>query len=321
MFLSRTFRRVLRGRLFSELIVDPTAKAKVVAERPSVIPDIDFPYRFAGFEKHLEEQTRFLGERVFAQHRLPKDFILDHLFKIYRGVLLSSQNVDEEFLREYLEPGFAQRFVESLDRVKKQNYQLQAYKDVSGVRGEPIPDHLTIIDMHMLRGLTADRAKNGSPKDYHVWEDIEDMGLTVFTPLGISDPSNFIDPEQNKRMYEGLERILMRVLVSVESSWKLRVVTPEGELMQDDSPGSFRHVAIFESEMKPPPRFKSEVRLENYMEWIGKFKFGVWRIADIDNWMKGNSVFSQLLDKGRFDDEIFKGTKLDRDANIRLKGF
>jgi hypothetical protein len=27
------------------------------------------------------------------------------------------------------------------------------------------------------------------------------------------------------------------------------------------------------------------------MEWLGKYRFGMWKITDIDNFMKGNSLF------------------------------
>ncbi len=27
------------------------------------------------------------------------------------------------------------------------------------------------------------------------------------------------------------------------------------------------------------------------MEWLGKYRFGVWKVVDIDNFMKGNSPF------------------------------
>jgi hypothetical protein len=29
------------------------------------------------------------------------------------------------------------------------------------------------------------------------------------------------------------------------------------------------------------------------MEWLSKFKFGVWKICDIDNFMLGNSLIKQ----------------------------
>ncbi len=51
------------------------------------------------------------------------------------------------------------------------------------------------------------------------------------------------------------------------------------------------HAAIFECLMVPPPTFKSFSETETYNEWIAKHKFGIWKIIDLDNWMKGNPYF------------------------------
>jgi len=37
--------------------------------------------------------------------------VIDHLKKIYFGTLYSIAAIDEEFLREYLEPGFAEKLI------------------------------------------------------------------------------------------------------------------------------------------------------------------------------------------------------------------
>ena len=53
---------------------------------------------------------------------------------------------------------------------------------------------------------------------------------------------------------------------------------------------TWEHYAVFETQMRKPPKFKSEYRLENYMEWLGKWQFTNWKIVDIDNWMLGNPL-------------------------------
>ena len=56
--------------------------------------------------------------------------------------------------------------------------------------------------MVMVKGLSVNREENASEKEYHKWIDIEDMGLVIYTPLDITNPENFIDPEKNKHMYD-----------------------------------------------------------------------------------------------------------------------
>ena len=53
---------------------------------------------------------------------------------------------------------------------------------------------------------------------------------------------------------------------------------------------------------------------------MGKYRFGPWRIADIDNYMKGNSPFRERYPKDEEElDPIFKGTKLDRSSYIDIR--
>jgi hypothetical protein len=32
------------------------------------------------------------------------------------------------------------------------------------------------------------------------------------------------------------------------------------------------------------------------MEWLGKYRFGMWKVVDIDNFMKGNSLFRNHIE-------------------------
>lgn len=60
----------------------------------------------------------------------------------------------------------------------------------------------------------------------------------------------------------------MRMLVSVESSLRLQVLPPGEEKVEFEDTGySFKHTVIFETQMKPPPKFKSTYKLQTYMEW------------------------------------------------------
>jgi hypothetical protein len=66
----------------------------------------------------------YMGERTFTQHKIPKEFVTNLLFKIYRGTLMSIQNNDEEFLREYLEEEFANKLWATMQNMQKNNYKV-----------------------------------------------------------------------------------------------------------------------------------------------------------------------------------------------------
>lgn len=55
--------------------------------------------------------------------------------------------------------------------------------------------------------------------------------------------------------------------------------------------------------------------METYLEWLTKFKFGVWRLADVDNCMNGNSLIREGI-QNKYKAEIFKKSKYDASDHI-----
>ncbi len=52
---------------------------------------------------------------------------------------------------------------------------------------------------------------------------------------------------------------------------------------------------------------------------LGKFKFGSWKLVDLDNWMLGNPLIMKENVRELYKDEIFKGSKYDPEAVIDIK--
>ena len=59
----------------------------------------------------------------------------------------------------------------------------------------------------MVRGVSVNRKENLPEDRYHKYIDNEDMGLVVYTPLDITDPKQFIDPEKNKTIYDSYKKV------------------------------------------------------------------------------------------------------------------
>jgi hypothetical protein len=57
------------------------------------------------------------------------------------------------------------------------------------------------------------------------------------------------------------------------------------------------------------------------MEWLGKYRFGMWRLVDLDNFMKGNSPFRNHMDEKQEIDPVFKGTKFDKSSHVDIRMF
>lgn len=77
--------------------------------------------------KMPKTKTAYMPERVFAQYRIPKYMVIDHLKKIYLGTLHSIVDLDEEFLKEYLEPTFADKLIKTVIDYKNKGYKFELY--------------------------------------------------------------------------------------------------------------------------------------------------------------------------------------------------
>ena len=95
--------------------------------------------------------------------------------------------------------------------------------------------------------------------------------------MSITDPANFIDPEQNQKMYEDQKRAISRFLVKVQTPYILKVFDPEGdEIKLEESLNTWQHLCLFESQMLPAEFLKTNYRLQNYMEWLCMVKFNIY---------------------------------------------
>ena len=84
--------------------------------------------------------------------------------------------------------------------------------------GEPIPSFIEIVDSLFVKGLSIDRSENGSPKDYWIWNDIEDMGLLIYTSKKISDPLEFTKSKKElDNIYDSEKKAILRILLKIKS--------------------------------------------------------------------------------------------------------
>ena len=135
----------------------------------------------------------------------------------------------------------------------------------------------------MVRGVSVNRKENFAEDQYHKFLDNEEMGLVVYTPLEITNPKNFIDPTKNKTLYDCYKKVnfciynliscfhmkaVMRVLAEIKTNLRLRITRPSGEeITVKLSEYTWKHLVVFETQMKPIGPLKSSYKLENYMEW------------------------------------------------------
>ena len=85
-----------------------------------------------------EPKQGFIGEQIFTTSRVPRDYVLHHLYKIFSGVLYSIENQDEEFLNEYCEKNFSDKLMKNLKYYKSKGFIVKVETDLSGISGEPV---------------------------------------------------------------------------------------------------------------------------------------------------------------------------------------
>lgn len=256
--------------------------------------EFDFPWLIGG-APFLEMKARFLPEQIFVRSKTPKADVLKHLFKIYRGVLLACCEGDQEFIKEYVESTFSKKLISSLEDFKTRKYTLELLEDMKANKGYRMFPEMHLYDCVVVKGLYIEREKNGKESDYSVCNDIEDMGFVSYIPNYLSDPNNFKTKEQaEEKMYSGeFRNIIFRAYCMFKSGLKLFAHDRFGNKVFDyPNNYNFNHVCVFECQMIPPPPFKSFAQVETYTEWVAKHKFGIWRMIDMDNWMKGNPYFN-----------------------------
>lgn len=255
--------------------------------------EFDFPWLING-APFLEIKARFLPEQTFLRTKTAKYEVLKHLFKIYRGVLLAISENDIEFLGEYCEKTFLSNLQKKLTEFQELKYQIEVYEDMKANNGFRLLPEMHLYDTIIIKGLFLERDKNGKESDYSVCDDLDDMGFISYIPNYLQDPNNFRKKEHTEEILNTGEfkQIIFRSYCMFKSGLKLFIKDRYGNLIFDYPANyNYNHVCVFETAMLPPPTVKSFSQVETYTEWIAKHNFGVWKLIDMDNWLKGNPYF------------------------------
>lgn len=284
-----------------------------------------------------------MSDRIFSQHRLPQQFISNLLFKIYRGALLALQNNDEEFIREYLEEEFANKLWATSQNLQKNGYKVitpllrMMFLDWSIWRRCRTSRHTCHTSVHNHRYVDDSRTANQSEAKRNV-ERLPQMGRYRW------DGSSSIHASGSYRSTKLCRKEERRWNVGTGEACSFKMLgsnwlpneTPCEDTIRTNPRGDRRYFIHPSGSLWN--RDESTSRLQEYQQdgelpgmvpslvltlnvRLGKFKFGAWKLVDVDNWMKGNPIFLDSQTKARYDDPVFKLSKLDREFQIDLRSF
>lgn len=257
--------------------------------------NFDFPWLINGAPS-LDINSRFLPDQLFARNRnCTRRELLEHFFKMYRGVLLASTQFDYEFISEYCEERLAEKLNSKLKRFKDNNFRLEIVEDLKAVNNsERMSPEFHFYDNIIIKGVNLDRKKNYKKSEYSVCDDIDEVGFISYIHGNLSDTGRFLTREQGEEAINqsDFKTIIFRAYCIFRTGMKLFSYDSLGNSIYTyDKNYSFNHACIFECELQGLAPLKSFSKTETFTEWIAKHDFSVWKICDMDNWMKGNDYF------------------------------
>lgn len=305
---NKKFGKLLYKKIINQNYFFFSAKPNKSINLDSILPDnliykvpdykkntsFDFPWLIDG-APFLDIKSRLLPDQLFARNKTSsrKD-LLDHFFKIFRGVLLASSQFDYEFLKEYCEDELFIKLEKQLKNYEKLNYTIEVVEDMKAENNQRIKPELHFYDSIIVKGLSINRKSNGTKNDYAVCDDINDMGFISFIHKSMSDPGNFLTKNVGEAMLNNsnFKKIIFRAYCMFKCGLKIFLRDPLGNNeFSYSNDYNFNHACVFECEMQELTPLKSYSKVETYTEWIAKHDFGIWKLVDMDNWMKGNNYF------------------------------
>lgn len=214
---------------------------------------INLPWLINGAPSN-ELKGGFMGTQIFSRMKIHKLEVIEHLFKIYRAVLLSSADRDFEFLEQYCEEMFFTKLRNRLNQIKAEGFTLVVEEDLFADKGKPIRVEAQMYDDVVIKGLSVVRRENGAEDDYFVSNEIEMMGLISYIPKYVTESQNFSDPARNKEIHSEAHKLTYRAYCTFKTGYKLYLKDKYG-VNQFDYPSNYtwQHVGVFETQLTPPP--------------------------------------------------------------------
>jgi len=220
-----------------------------------------------------------------------KNECLEHMFKVFRAVLLAAQDRDFDFLEQYCEEMFYTKLRNRMNQLKSQEMEFVVEEDIFADRGKPIQTEANMYDHIVIKGLSPIRRENGTEDDYFISNEIKGFGYISYIPKYITDPNNFTDPSVEKHIHEDAHKLVFRAYVNFKTGYKIYLKDKYGKnVFEYPDDYSFKHVGVFETEMQKPDQFTKWGGSENLMEWMAKHSFRTWKMVDLDNWLVGNPL-------------------------------
>lgn len=143
-----------------------------------------------------------------------------------------------------------------LNQLKSNQIDFIVEEDLYADRGKPMAIEANIYDHVVIKGLNPVRIENGSEDDYYISNEIAGYGHISYIPKYITEPSNFASKNVEKHIHDDAHKLIFRAYVNFKTGYKIHLKDKYGkDLFDYPDDYTWRHVAVFETEMTRPTKF------------------------------------------------------------------
>lgn len=245
------------------------------------------PWSFKGAQE-AEPSLRYLADRLFIWNKVQVPQLIQEFFDTYEAVLRSLEKQTLEPVEDLFEERLRTELLMMIGQIKQQGRSIVLEESEYYTEEDRSPV-VNIIDALMYRGLNVKRDLNEPVENYHVFFDKE-IGVVCFTHAELSDPRAYVNQDRIKNLHARNRMTSMQLLVSFKTPYLLHVKDSEKTLSKYSDNYTFIQNWVFETQCEAPPAFTNEAKAETYMEWMSKFKPGVWKISDMNGMLLNNPL-------------------------------
>jgi len=214
----------------------------------------------------------------------------------YKGL---ETNHDEDF--PLLESNFYVHVKKALHLFSKSKFQIKVVKKDQLFNDKNYKEDVKIFERFHIMGINVERAKNGSVDEYNLQRFHENKGFIGYTyrpkeDFGIKEekdasPKQF--PTDGKVLIKPQKQLVLRIYVQYTSPYFVQV-SHNGQDLVSETDYSFRHVGIFENQLRTPP--VSATMFTNVEDWLSLYRLQKWKLVDFDGQLNGNP---HIVDKAK----------------------
>lgn len=276
------------------------------AKKVKYLHEAQFPYNFKG-TKTFKSLKRALDTAVLDPQKIdiPKTHAkLQTYFKKYLTALASGDPKD----LPPCESNLLAAFIRGQNQLQKSGFSLELRQSPHEFKERGLKEHFEIFEIMHVMGLSVERAKNLPLEEYHLEKGAEGRGLLEYF---VKEKTEATDPESKKaeEFTEKLMReqghpslrgfraiipdlqLILRIYIQYTSNYKIIPLQSGNDVLGLDD-YSFRHVAIFENQLRMPP--PGAFAYKESEEMVGEYRLQEWKMVDFDGTLQGNPL---LVDK------------------------